>query len=379
MMSTWLRLVFVLVVTGVGLSLGCVAQADNLPYSFDFSVDAPPQIAPTVVYTDGSDIYFILPHGVEPSGAFVGNAGHQHYISVIQQPPYWVVPTLAKKVTLLTANAPIILNYAGTIPHPQLDANEALRAGDAIRLQRSITSLRSVLAGMHSKEIAKNKADQARSRRTARVIARLQAEKDSAVAAARARHPITPLPARRERNNNPVSSQGHGGRDLNKAAYVSAGHAPLSNALYTLLPQGWSWRVMEPLTPAQVVSWPAADGWRRAISGWANGVNWRLRCSYPREECVAEPGWRLQSGGTVRRTLKAWATRAGWHLIWMPKFDWTLVSSAQWYGGFPNTVRTFVLALHTQGIPIQVRFWMGNRTLVITTNSGDSDHAPASS
>lgn len=353
-------------------SLACfsvAAKADTAPYSFNFKVDSSPQVAPKVVYTDGSDIYFILPNGVIPSGAFVGDAAHQHYVSVIQQPPYWVVPTLAKKVTVLTPNAPVVLKYEGNIPHPNLDEDLVMRDRDARQLQQSITSLRSVLAGMNKQEEAKNHLMVAKEQKMAKTVSQLEAEKAAAVEAARSRSVGSQMQASRSsmqaHGSSRFSLRGRGQSNGPKDGYIAAGQAPLPEALDTLLPKGWLWRIMAPLGSSTVVSWSSGSNWEAATAAWSQGHNWRLVCDQGQEVCVAEAVWAVRSGGTVERAVHDWAKRANWTLIWMPSSDWTLSAGADWYGTFRNAVTRFFNDLAAQNVPYHACFWDGNRTLIV--------------
>jgi hypothetical protein len=79
---------------------------------------------------------------------------------------------------------------------------------------------------------------------------------------------------------------------------------------------------------------------------------------------VAPKQWIINSGDSVKETLKAWAKKADWQFVWMVENDYISMAHGEWGGDFQNGVRELFTAL-----PISIGLTpelTGNRLLYVT-------------
>lgn len=78
-----------------------------------------------------------------------------------------------------------------------------------------------------------------------------------------------------------------------------------------------------------------------------------------------ERTWEAGSGTTVRTTLKKWADAAGWTVVWKAERDWSIPAGFSHYGQFEAAGTWMFNQLAANGVLIRVRFYEGNRTVVV--------------
>lgn len=76
--------------------------------------------------------------------------------------------------------------------------------------------------------------------------------------------------------------------------------------------------------------------------------------------------WSAESNQTVRTTLKKWAEKAGWTLVWRAERDWTIPAGFTHSGQFEGAGAWMFKQLSAEGVLIRVRFYEGNRTVVVS-------------
>lgn len=85
--------------------------------------------------------------------------------------------------------------------------------------------------------------------------------------------------------------------------------------------------------------------------------------SPPKIATMAKP-WVINSGDSVKETLKAWAKKAEWQFVWMVENDYISMAHGEWGGDFQNGVRELFSAL-----PISIGLTpelTGNKLLYVT-------------
>lgn len=75
--------------------------------------------------------------------------------------------------------------------------------------------------------------------------------------------------------------------------------------------------------------------------------------------------WVLPAGSLVGKQLSEWGEKAGWHVIWNYKQDWTIPTSASFEGSFKSAATKVLQTLSAEGAPIHGTFYQGNQTLVV--------------
>lgn len=170
--------------------------------------------------------------------------------------------------------------------------------------------------------------------------------------------------------NRVAMNHAHGKHGL---SYIPKGEAPLGKALGDILPPSWTWQVLPPVALSQKVKWHSAPNWKTLEASLNTGHHghWQIRCEH--HHCRVLPDWRVKGGSTAMHTLFGWAHKVGWHVIWNPNSDWTLAGSTQWYGSFSHAVTRLVKTLGSQGIPITVEIWRGNKTIVVNDSEGNDN------
>jgi hypothetical protein len=79
---------------------------------------------------------------------------------------------------------------------------------------------------------------------------------------------------------------------------------------------------------------------------------------------AAPKQWVINSGDSVKETLKAWAKKAEWQFVWMVENDYISMAHGEWGGDFQNGVRELFSAL-----PISIGLTpelTGNKLLYVT-------------
>lgn len=79
--------------------------------------------------------------------------------------------------------------------------------------------------------------------------------------------------------------------------------------------------------------------------------------------------WLVKEGSTLEDTLMAWATRAGWTLVWNSGHSYPLEASAEIEGDFIGAVDRLIKALSRVDKPPKVEVFKGNKVLVVKTAS----------
>lgn len=75
--------------------------------------------------------------------------------------------------------------------------------------------------------------------------------------------------------------------------------------------------------------------------------------------------WKMAEGKTVSKELSAWATAAGWKVIWNLNKDWAIPATTSFTGDFKTVATEVVKTLSDNGVLIRAQFYDGNKTLII--------------
>ena len=75
----------------------------------------------------------------------------------------------------------------------------------------------------------------------------------------------------------------------------------------------------------------------------------------------ANQSWSLSAGKTLHEQLAAWAERAGWSFAWRPEKGWLVPADATFTGTFDVAIEKVVKMLYSQGKPVRLELWEGNR------------------
>lgn len=75
--------------------------------------------------------------------------------------------------------------------------------------------------------------------------------------------------------------------------------------------------------------------------------------------------WTLQAGETIGHSLRAWAEKAHWHVVWSLPRDWVVPSAATFTGSFPDATESVIKTLAANGALVRAQIYEGNKTIVI--------------
>ncbi|WP_157896871.1 toxin co-regulated pilus biosynthesis Q family protein [Acidovorax carolinensis] len=76
--------------------------------------------------------------------------------------------------------------------------------------------------------------------------------------------------------------------------------------------------------------------------------------------------WTLQAGETIGHSLRVWAEKAQWSVVWSLPRDWVVPSTASFTGSFPDAAEKVIKTLSANGALVRAQIYEGNRTIVVT-------------
>lgn len=86
--------------------------------------------------------------------------------------------------------------------------------------------------------------------------------------------------------------------------------------------------------------------------------------SYPAPAPGPAAAWQIQPG-LLSPQLKKMAESAGYTLVWRSSNDFDLAVSSAYQGDFINFVQQLFMQLHTQGTPLRVTIFKGNKVIEV--------------
>lgn len=88
----------------------------------------------------------------------------------------------------------------------------------------------------------------------------------------------------------------------------------------------------------------------------------------PREDIhqgeIPTSEWNIEPGG-LRAQLNAWASRAGYQLVWKAGHDYDMESHAAFQGEFPEAVKKLFSGLQRAGYALRVTLYKGNNVMEV--------------
>lgn len=81
--------------------------------------------------------------------------------------------------------------------------------------------------------------------------------------------------------------------------------------------------------------------------------------------------WMAEGNSSVRTTLQKWAKDAGWAVSWNAKKDWTPPNGFSHFGQFEAASYWMFDQLASNGVLYRVRWWEGNKVVVVTSAVSD--------
>lgn len=75
--------------------------------------------------------------------------------------------------------------------------------------------------------------------------------------------------------------------------------------------------------------------------------------------------WTLQAGETIGQSLRVWAEKAHWNVVWSLPRDWVVPSAATFTGSFPDATESVIKTLAANGALVRAQIYEGNKTIVI--------------
>jgi len=84
------------------------------------------------------------------------------------------------------------------------------------------------------------------------------------------------------------------------------------------------------------------------------------------KEAPVTKTWKLNEGKTIGKEISAWATDAGWKVVWNLNKDWQVPSSTVFNGDFKSAAGDVIKTLAADGVLIRAQFFDGNKTMVVT-------------
>jgi hypothetical protein len=82
--------------------------------------------------------------------------------------------------------------------------------------------------------------------------------------------------------------------------------------------------------------------------------------------------WTVEPG-SFRETMRGWAKRAGWNVLFLGDIDYEIESSAVFNGGFIEAASALVRAFRGTERPSTITFYPDNRTAVINASRANGD------
>lgn len=77
--------------------------------------------------------------------------------------------------------------------------------------------------------------------------------------------------------------------------------------------------------------------------------------------------WRVERGENLFNVLSQWSGDAGWSLLWKVGGSYRVLSSATFSGDFISAVKQLFSAMGMQNINIYIKFYTGNKVLLVTS------------
>ncbi|MDR2893681.1 MAG: TcpQ domain-containing protein [Deltaproteobacteria bacterium] len=77
------------------------------------------------------------------------------------------------------------------------------------------------------------------------------------------------------------------------------------------------------------------------------------------------PSWRMYPG-LLRPQLEAWASEAGYSVVWKAKRDFEMETEVNFEADFIGMLHNLFLQMHEQGTPLKVTVYQGNNVVEIT-------------
>jgi hypothetical protein len=84
------------------------------------------------------------------------------------------------------------------------------------------------------------------------------------------------------------------------------------------------------------------------------------------KEAPVTKAWKLTEGKTIGKEIGAWATDAGWKLVWNLNKDWQVPASTTFTGDFKSAASEVIKTLAANGVLIRAQFFDGNKTVVVS-------------
>lgn len=83
--------------------------------------------------------------------------------------------------------------------------------------------------------------------------------------------------------------------------------------------------------------------------------------------------WRVDRGGILFNILSQWCADAGWTLVWKTNDSYRVLSAASFSGDFVTAVRKLFSSIGMQNLNVYIRFYTGNKVLLVTSEPLISD------
>ncbi|HYW76625.1 MAG TPA: TcpQ domain-containing protein [Gammaproteobacteria bacterium] len=363
------------------ITLGlCAASAfaasssrQTMPYAFDYHAYG--AVTPLVTWNNGDQTFVELPGHISVTGAFIGDTAAKRFVGVRRQGPYWVVPAVARRTTLVTQLGKVSLSYTGPVPHPHLSADSKKLDGELNKLQAASQTLSTLLTQREARRARLENAVASAHPAPAERIRHMSPREAKAFATAPGKEsasqgrglPQGPIPRARAGMNRPVAS----------------GQGTLDQFAASVMPRGWTLKEHAPVKGGSQVAWEHSPNWKAALTSIAETNGWHLSCDPSAGSCTLNPVWHVYAGSTLRTVLSNWAQVVNWTLAWKPQWDRKIAGNAAYIGSFKHAVSKFVKTLHSEGVPVRAKFWGGNDTLEVKSTEpasmfGGSAHSAAS-
>ncbi len=161
---------------------------------------------------------------------------------------------------------------------------------------------------------------------------------------------------------------------------------PIGEALKRITPSGWRGyskgaRLDGVVGWDRTAEWPDAlakvleDSGNRAVIDWEKQTitvyqDVRKTAAAPKKPAQPQPGtlvptvsgkWTLRAGREIDRELEGWAKKSGWQLNWQMQKTWKVAADAEFTGDFVTAITKVVELLYSEGRPIRMKLWEGNR------------------
>lgn len=157
----------------------------------------------------------------------------------------------------------------------------------------------------------------------------------------------------------------------------------LTEALKQIAPSGWHAFLKEELVGKldrdRLVSWRGGRRWVEVLDILAadNGlfveVDWDKRHLYVgtkqsanRPDVERKTVWTARAGSTLRESIQAWSTQAGWQLVWGADFDYPIVASLSFEGTFTDALIGMFRSYEQAEKPLLVDVHQPQRVIYVT-------------